>query len=118
MSATRTNRPTFDDFYHHVFLPEHRHPVNVVLHMAGTIAGLAYIIAVLWHPWPWWPALVLFPLVHAGPGLIGHRWLERSAAVGDARWRRTDFPGWWFIVANHRMTAERLLLRRTRRGSA
>jgi hypothetical protein len=47
-------------------------------------------------------------VVHAVPGLIGHRWLERNVAVGDARWRRTDFPGWWFIVANHRMTAERL----------
>jgi hypothetical protein len=34
--------------------------------------------------------------------------------VGDARWRRRDYPGWWFIIANHRMTLERLVGRRTR----
>ncbi|NBT56470.1 MAG: DUF962 domain-containing protein [Betaproteobacteria bacterium] len=108
--ATHTKEPTmnFEDFYQHVFLPEHTHPINVALHMLGTFAGLGYIIAVLTLPVLWWPALLVFPVVHAVPGLIGHRWLERNVAVGDARWRRTDFPGWWFIVANHRMTAERL----------
>ncbi len=40
--------------------------------------------------------------------LIGHRLLGCNVAVGDARWRRTDDPGWWFIVANHRMTFARL----------
>ena len=98
----------FEDFYQRVFLPEHTHPINVALHMLGTFAGLGYIIAVLTLPVHWLPALLGFPVVHAVPGLIGHRWLERNVAVGDARWRRTDFPGWWFIVANHRMTAERL----------
>ena len=58
--------------------------------------------------------LLLFPLVHAAPGLLGHRLLERSTSVGDARWRRRDYPGWWFIIANHRMTLERLVGRRTR----
>jgi hypothetical protein len=48
------------------------------------------------------------PLVHAAPGLLGHRLLERNITVGDARWRRRDYPRWWFIVANHRMTFERL----------
>ena len=99
----------FNDFYQRVFLPEHTHPINVALHMMGTFAGLAHLIAVLTLPVLWWPALLLFPVVHAAPGLIGHRWLERNVAVGDARWRRTDFPIWWFFLANHRMTAERLL---------
>jgi hypothetical protein len=99
----------FDEFYRLVFLPEHRHPVNVALHVFGTVAGLAYVPTMLSMPWWWWPAVVLFPVVHAGPGLIGHRLLERNQYVGDARWRRTDFPGWWFIAANHRMTAELLL---------
>lgn len=105
---TTATEPSFDTFYREVFLPEHRHPLNVALQVAGTLAGLAFIAVVLAAPWVWWPALLLFPLVHAGPGLVGHRLLERSARVGDARWRRSDYPGWWFIVANHRMTAETL----------
>ena len=107
--STDASRPSFDTFYREIFLPEHRHPLNVALHIAGTLAGLVFVVAVLAAPWAWWPALLLFPLVHAAPGLIGHRLLERNAAVGDARWRRTDYPGWWFMLGNHRMTAERLL---------
>ena len=101
-------KPTFDLFYREVFLPEHRHPVNVALHMLGTFAGLAFVPVVLAMPLAWYPALLLFPLVHAAPGLLGHRLLERNITVGDARWRRRDYPRWWFIVANHRMTFERL----------
>lgn len=107
--STQGLNMNFNEFYHRVFLPEHQHPINVALHMLGTIAGLGYIVAVLTLPVLWWPALLLFPVVHVGPGLVGHRWLERNVAVGDARWRRTDFPGWWFILANHCMTADRLL---------
>ena len=107
-------KPTFDVFYREVFLHEHRHPLNVALHMAGTFAGLVFIPAVLAMPLAWYPALLLFPLVHAAPGLLGHRLLERSTSVGDARWRRRDYPGWWFIIANHRMTLERLVGRPTR----
>jgi len=100
----------FADFYREVFLPEHAHPVNRALHVAGTLAGLGYLVWVLTLPvWPWVLALGLFPLVHAAPGLTGHRLFERSAAVGDARWRRQDFPAWWFIAANHRLTAAWLL---------
>ena len=54
----------------------------------------------------WW--MLLFPLVHVAPGLIGHRLFDRNEAVGDARVFRTDFPLWWFVVANHRMTASLL----------
>ncbi len=107
--APLLQRPRFDDFYNVVFLPEHRHPANVALHMVGTIGGLAFLPAVLSASPIWWPALLLFPVVHAAPGLVGHRFLERDKGVGDARWRRTDFPKWWFIAANHRMTLERLL---------
>jgi hypothetical protein len=102
-------RLRFAAFYREVFLPEHTHPLNRALHMAGTVAGLAYVLWVLtWPPSAGWLALVLFPAVHALPGLLGHRLVERNAAVGDARWRRTDFPAWWFIVGNHRMTLEGL----------
>jgi hypothetical protein len=47
------------------------------------------------------------------PGLIGHRLFERNAAVGDVRVTRTEFPPWWFIAANHWLTFDVLLRRRT-----
>lgn len=96
----------FEAFYRDVFLPEHRHPLNRALHLAGTVAGLVYVLWVLasWPPSSAWLALVLFPAVHALPGLMGHRLVERNLAVGDARWRRVDFSAWWFIAGNHRMT--------------
>jgi hypothetical protein len=97
-------RLPFSDFYRTVFLPEHQHPLNVALHVVGTVAGT------VWLPWVWmqglpWLAL-LYPVVHAVPGLVGHRLLERNAAVGDVRVTRKDYPAWWFIVGNHRMTWE------------
>jgi hypothetical protein len=101
----------FRQFYRHHFLAEHRHPANVALHMAGTIAGAVFLIAALLSRWPW--AMLLFPVVHAAPGLIGHRLFERNAAVGDVRVTRSDFPLWWFIAANHWLTFDVLLRRRT-----
>jgi hypothetical protein len=58
--------------------------------------------------------VLLFPVVHALPGLVGHRLFERDAAVGDVRVLRRDFSPLWFIVANHLMAWQ--LLRRQRRG--
>lgn len=99
----------FETFYTEVFLPEHQHPLNVALHIAGTLAGLAWIALTLAAPGLWKFAVLLFPVIHGAPGLLGHRLLERNASVGDARWRRTDFAPWLFIAANHRLTFERLL---------
>ena len=100
----------FSAFYRDVFLPEHRHPLNVALHIFGTLAGLAWIAVTLAAPGFWKLAVLLFPVIHVAPGLIGHRLLERNEAVGDARWRRRDYPAWLFILANHRLAAERLVL--------
>jgi hypothetical protein len=100
----------FSTFYRDVFLPEHRQPLNVALHIFGTLAGLAWVAATLAAPGFWKLSALLFPVIHGAPGLIGHRLVERSEAVGDARWRRSDFPAWLFILANHRLTAERLVL--------
>jgi hypothetical protein len=50
--------------------------------------------------WAWG---LLYPVVHAAPGLIGHRLFERNAEVGDVRLDRTDHPLWWFIIGNHLM---------------
>jgi hypothetical protein len=93
---------TFKRFYAEHFLTEHTHPLNVALHVFGTLAGLAFVAWVLAALQLWW--LLLFPVVHALPGLIGHRLVERNAAVGDVRVTRTDFSPLWFIAANHLMT--------------
>jgi hypothetical protein len=93
-------RPTFSAFYQDHYLAEHQAKANVAMHAIGTIAGLTLIIAVLFALIsPWWT--LAFPIVHAAPGLIGHRLFERSDAVGDVRITRTDFPPHWFIAANH-----------------
>jgi len=100
----------FSTFYRVVFLPEHQQPLNVALHIFGPLAGLAWIAATLTAPGFWKLAVLLFPVIHVAPGLIGHRLLERNEAVGDARWRRRDYPVWLFILANHRLAAERLVI--------
>jgi hypothetical protein len=99
-------RSRFNTFYAHTFLPEHRVPLNVVLHVLGTVASALLVPLALWHG-PLW-LLLLFPAVHAAPGLLGHRLFERSVAVGDVRVTRKDYPAWWFIVGNFRMTAQLL----------
>jgi hypothetical protein len=98
------HKPSFDEFYRHHFLPEHQHPANVALHVAATLASAVFLIGTLMWPWPWPLLALLYPIVHAAPGLIGHRLFERNAAVGDLRITRRDFPPWWFIAGNHRMT--------------
>ena len=102
MDKLASERTSFHSFYCDHFIPEHSHPVNVALHVFGTLAGLGLIAASLTVIPLWW--MLLFPLVHVAPGLIGHRLFERNEAVGDVRVLRTDFPLWWFIIANHRMT--------------
>jgi len=107
--ADKAAKPSFETFYHDVYLDEHTHPLNVALHIGGTLAGLAFVAAVLSLPIVWYPALLLFPVVHAAPGLLGHRLFERNEVIGHARWQRKDFPLWWFIAANHRFLCEKLL---------
>ena len=102
MDKTVSERINFNQFYRDHFIPEHSHPGNVVLHVLGTLAGIALILASTTII-PIW-SMLLFPLVHVAPGLIGHRLFERNEAVGDVRVLRTDFPLWWFLVANHWMT--------------
>lgn len=89
----------FRTFYRERFRAEHRHPVNVALHVTGTLLGIVWVVGSLLAAAPL--ALLLFPVVHAAPGLLGHRLFERDAAIGDLRVTRTDFPLIWFIAANH-----------------
>lgn len=116
--AAAPARVAFATFYRQHFLPEHRHPANVALHLLGTLGGGAVAIAALLAPAPWpWLALA-WPVLHAVPGLLGHRLFERNTAVGDMRITRTDFPPHWFIAANHWLTLDVLLMRLRREPSA
>jgi hypothetical protein len=110
--ANDADKAEFETFYRKVFLKEHQQTINIALHQFGTLIGLVFVVWVLTMPLIWYPALLLFPLVHAAPGLVGHRLFERNAVVGDARWQRKDYPMPWFVAANHRMAFERLLGRK------
>ncbi len=104
---------SFSSFYTQVFLPEHQHPLTVALHVAGTLLGLAWLIAMPLLGWQW--LVLLFPVVHALPGLVAHRMVERNAAVGDVRITRKDYSPLWFIAANHRITWELFISGKIRR---
>ena len=118
MTTTPTENPTtnpkigFNDFYRNHFLPEHQHPATIGLHVFGTVLGTLFLGVILLSSWPY--LAVLYPVVHAVPGLIGHRLFERNAAVGDLRVLRKDFSPLWFIAGNHVLTYEvaRAALRR------
>jgi hypothetical protein len=112
MKHPASSRMTFKQFYATDYRADHQHPANLALHIIGVMLGLGLIVASL-TIWPLW-TLLGFPVVHAAPGLIGHRFFDRDEAVGDVRLRRTDFPLWWFIVANHMMTAQVLTARWSR----
>lgn len=98
------DRPRFMQFYRTLYRDEHRLPANVACHLVGVAAGLAVIAASLTH-WPLW-TILLFPVAHVLPGLLGHRLFERDASVGDIRVTRTDIPVWWFLVANHMLVVD------------
>jgi hypothetical protein len=93
---------TFSDFYRQIFLPEHQHTGNIALHVAGTLGSIAFVVFMFINATPWWA--LLHPVLHALPGLLGHRLWERNAAVGDVRVTRKDYPPLWFIAGNHWMT--------------
>ncbi len=101
MTKPLSTRPSFPDFYAGPYREEHQHPVTIALHIAGTLSGLALLVASATVIAPLWA--LLFPVVHVLPGLIGHRLFERNDGVGDLRLTRTDFPLIWFVAANHRM---------------
>lgn len=110
-----TSRPGFAGFYREHFRAEHQHPANISLHVLGVIASAALLIwAISWRM-PW--LALAYPVVHAAPGLLGHRLFERNAAVGDVRVLRRDFPMAWFILGNHLLVLDLMLggLRRLRR---
>jgi hypothetical protein len=97
---------SFSGFYRQVFLPEHQHLGNIALHVGGTLGSIAFVVLMFFNATPWWA--LLHPLLHALPGLLGHRLWERNASVGDVRVTRKDYSPLWFIAGNHVMTWELL----------
>jgi hypothetical protein len=109
MRDTPSERTSFKNFYATTYRTDHQHPINLALHIFGVFAGLSLIAASL-TIWPLWTMLG-FPVAHVAPGLLGHRLFDRDDAVGDIRLTRTDFPLWWFLVANHLMALRVLTFR-------
>lgn len=105
--SPRTMRSSFMDFYHGAYADDHATWPNRALHLFGTFSGLALIIASI-TVIPVY-CVFAFPIVHAVPGLIGHRLFERNAALGDVRVFSGTHPSWWFMVANHLRGGEALL---------
>ena len=103
-SAANPQTIGFWAFYKDHFQAEHQHPVNRGLHIFGTLLGTAFVPVALLSAWPW--LVLLYPVVHAAPGLLGHRMFERHAQVGDVRVLRKDFSPLWFIAGNHVLTYE------------
>jgi hypothetical protein len=109
MEKSASERISFKEFFETVYRSDHQHPLNLALHIIGVFAGLGVIVASL-TVWPLWTMLT-FPVAHVLPGLFGHRFFDRDERLGDVRLTRTDFPLWWFLVANHLMTFRVLTLR-------
>jgi hypothetical protein len=101
------HRSTFMDFYRGAYADDHATMPNRAFHLVGTFGGLALLIASVTII-PFWWALA-FPIVHAVPGLIGHRLFERNLEVGDVRVFDGTYPGLWFMAANHLRAWESLL---------
>lgn len=106
MSTTESQKRKigFHDFYRNHFLAEHQHPATIGLHVFGTLLGTLFLVGSLLSTMPY--LALLYPVVHAVPGLIGHRLFERNAQVGDVRVLRKDFSPLWFIAGNHVLTYE------------
>lgn len=99
-SSGTPSRPDFETFYREHYLAEHSHPANAALHCVGVALGIG--AAIVGAATATWWLVALFPVFHVVPGLLGHYLFERSAAVGNLRVTRSDFPLAWFVRANHR----------------
>jgi hypothetical protein len=98
------SRAAFWSFYKGAYAYDHQTGPNRALHMLGTILALWLLVACFTTLPIWWA--LAFPLVHALPGLLGHRLFERNHEIGDFRFAAGKYPNLWFIAANHIMTFE------------
>jgi len=90
----------FEDFWKH-YVTQHQHPVNQVMHIAGTFGGLACLGLAIFHSWIWLAALLP---VGYGMSWIGHFLIERNRPL------TFTYP-LWSLRADYRLVG-RLLLRR------
>jgi hypothetical protein len=97
----------FWTFYHGAYRDDHQTWQNKALHIFGTLSGLALLVASVTIIPIWWA--LAFPIVHAAPGLLGHRLFERNAELGDLRFVGGHYPNLWFMAANHVMAFEAVL---------
>jgi hypothetical protein len=94
-------------FYRGAYQDDHKAWQNKALHIFGTLSGLALLAASFTFIPIYWA--LAFPIVHAVPGLIGHRLFDRNLELGDVRFIGGHYPNLWFMAANHLMTGETLL---------
>ena len=84
---------TYDDFFL-FYLRAHSHPANRILHLCGSLLGLAVVIAAfaLAHPW----YALLWPVIGYGFAWFGHFVIEgnRPATFGHP---------WWSFISDYRM---------------
>lgn len=66
--------PTFTEFWDH-YLDEHQHPLNQLLHVIGTVSGIA-CIALTVADSLWW-GLAILPVGY-GSAWLGHIFIERN----------------------------------------
>jgi len=83
----------YDEFFL-FYLRAHSHPANRILHLLGSLLGLAVVIAsfALGHPW----YALLWPLIGYGFAWFGHFVIEgnKPATFGHP---------WWSFISDYRM---------------
>lgn len=105
MSSTVESSPQqfscFTDFWRH-YVSQHLHPVNQLLHIAGTIGGLFCVGLAMYRSWMW---LLLVLPVGYGAAWFGHFLVERNRPL------TLKYP-LWSLRADYRLVGLILIGRR------
>lgn len=91
----------FADFWRH-YVSQHLHPFNQLLHVAGTMGGLACIGLAVYRSWMW---LLLVLPVGYGAAWLGHFLVERNRPL------TLTYP-LWSLRADYRLVGLILIGRR------